>query len=441
MPTLVAYPLPQPARVSSEQLVYTVIGGVLCAVETLGPRAVDISTVGNVLEATSVATIQSQIAAAVNGETVRIANGSYGLVTTAATKTGLVRIVPESAGGVSIAGVDMSGAAGLDWRGINTTAEVSIDTAAERIFWRGGTAQLTSADIGFDIRDDSDQIVIEDVTILDADASFNLQAASDAAAPTNVIIRHCRSEDVVQDHVFVSRCRYTEIVGCEFFGHTDTAEHSDGVQIVGGKDMKVHRCHIWNTRAFREAATDRNDHGIVVNYDDVEADRVPERIRLENLLIHDMTASGISIAGCLGIEISCCTSYSNGASGGDSGLNMTPDAGNVINGARVTNNIFNERVSGTVTYTVNSHNFSADGSAPGDNGLSGDPGFFDEANQDYRLLTTSQLVGAGTAIDVPHRDLYGVCREGAVNLGPIDTPAAPASVGGQPLLMLMGMGS
>src|SRR5687768_14094165 len=156
-----------------------------------GPQAVDLSTQGTIRDANSVATIVSQIAASSAGDTVRIAAGSYAYVTTTKSiGSGLIRIIPASPGSVTIAGIDMSSAQGLDWRGINTTGATNDNVWFQnsiRCRFRGGYHKMTSATcVAFTVRTGSSDIIVEDVTVENALTSFIVQGFTETARATNI---------------------------------------------------------------------------------------------------------------------------------------------------------------------------------------------------------------------------------------------------------------
>lgn len=409
----------------------------------LGPRTVDISTQGTVRDANSAATIVSQINASSAGDTVRIAAGTYGdLTVPKSIASGLIRIVPATAGTVTIASIDMDNAQGLDWRGINTTGAAWGNVYfrnSKRCRVRGGTHTNAAAQV-FDIRRLCDDVLIEDVTVEDSYMAFNVTAGAGETVPRNIALQHFRSENVSRDHLFLSRGEWITVQDFECYGITEDVEHQDGVQIVGAKHVMIRRGHIWNDRSFRDGAIDRNDHGIIVNYDPAETPdgRVPEDIHIENMLIHDMTSRGITIAGVQnGLTIRNVTSYDNGASGTGEGLTMDPDSGNIIEDVTVVNSVFN-----TVYWTTLSgatpvldYNFVADASGSSTNELTGSPGFLDSANQDYRLTAASQNRGSGSAAYGPTEDVSGSTRPSppsrgfSEELSRVATPGQGASSG------------
>lgn len=394
----------------------------------LGPKAVDITpqSGGTVRSATSAATLTSALAASVAGDTVTLSNGSYGAFSTSKSiASGLIRIVPLNAGAVTFGRVDLSGAQGLDFRGINTTDEVYYSSSS-RVRWRGGTSTPGATGTGHNVRESCSDLLIEDPTVTNALCSFYFYASTDALASTNITVQRVRSNNVAQDHFFVGRATFLTIQDSEATGHTESTEHQDGVQIVGGKDVTIRRNHFWNTRTFRDAAVDRNDHGIIINYDPAETapsgpGRKPERITIENNLIHDMTATGIAIAGCLTASIVNNTVYDNGSGGTDNALSVAPDAGNTINGLTVKNNIFSRWSQTGATMTSEANNFVGDASGPaGTARLTGAPGFVAQATADYRLTAGSQNRGSGTATGAAVGDLYQVARPTPPSRGAIE---------------------
>ena len=296
-----------------------------------GPMPVDLTPQGATRTATATAAgIVAAIDAAPAGSTVLVPGGSYGDVAVdRVVGSGTVRVQPAPGAAVTIASVDLTGASGLDWRGINTTGGVFFKNTA-RVQWRGGTHTLTERDTGFYFHSGSRDITVEDVTVRGADCSFYLQSADEASRPTNILIQRVRSEDVHQDHVFISRGSAT-IQDFVLHGHTESAEHQDGVQIVGGKDVTIRRGTMSNDRAFRDGAVDRNDHGVMINYTPGEG-RVPENITLEDLDIHDMTSTGVAVAGVRGLSLNRVHAHDNGPGGGASDLVVDPDPGNVVTG-------------------------------------------------------------------------------------------------------------
>jgi len=405
--------------------------------DTIGPRAIDITQIGTIRSATTAATIVSQINASVAGDTVVIAAGSYASVTVPKNiASGFIRIVPASLGAVSIAGVNLTSSQGLDWRGINTTGEVYYDTCS-RIRWRGGTSTPGATLVGHNIRGSCSDVLVEDATVTNPLCGFYLYADRDTNASNLVTIQHNRVNNVAQDHVFFGRGTNVLIEANEFFGNTEDAEHQDGVQIVGGKDAAIRRNHMNAGRTYRDSATDRNDHGIICNYDPSEvgaggtAGRVPERITIENNLIHDQSSYGIALAGILGCVINNNTIYDNGLSGAEVALSVAPDAGNTISGLEIRNNIFNKMsISGT-TPTVNTNNFVADGSGPtGTNRLTGSPGFVNSAAANYALSSGTQNVGSGTATGAPSVDYYNQTRSNPPSRGAIEFNTISGGGGG-----------
>lgn len=406
----------------------------------VGPGAVDVSTQGTVRVATSTATIVSQLAASAAGDTVQIAAGTYAqVVTSRSVPSGLIRVVPAPGATVTIAGVNLTGAQGLDWRGINTTAEVRYSSTV-RCRWRGGISTPGATVVGHNIRESCSDLVIEDATVTDPDCGFFLYADRDTLASDNITIQRCRVNNVAQDHIFIGRGTNVVIQDCELFGNIEDPEHSDGVQIVGGKGVTIRRNHIRCTRAFRDGAIDRNDHGIICNYDPGEvggggtAGRVPENITIENNLIHDQTSHGITLAGVLGCTIRNNTVYDNGLSGTELALSVAPDAGNTISNLVLVNNIFNKISISGVTPATNTHNFVADGSGPaGTNRLTGTPGFVDNttaAALDYSPATGSQNLTSGTTSGAPATDLLGATRPSPPSRGALEQTSSSGGGGG-----------
>lgn len=395
------------------------------ALNSLGPKLVDLSTQGTVRHATTVAEINSQLTASSAGDTVTIAPGTYGAITiTRSIGSGLIRLVPSDGvnGSVTLGDVTLSSAQGLDFRGISTTGRIRYE-AAVRCRWRGGIPHVTT-DACHALRESCSDIIIEDQETATGIYEYvNCYADRDSLASDNVTVRRFRTREVLRDHVFVGRCTNLVIEDFEMFGHTESTEHQDGVQIVGGKGVTIRRGNIWIPRSLRDSASDRNDHGVFINYDPGEvgagstAGRVPENIVCENLLIHEMTATGIAVAGCLGLTVRNCTVWDNGASGNGLALSVDPDAGNTINGLVLVNNIFSSVYVNNATITTNTHNFVGDGSGPeGTAELTGTPGFVDRATAlslNYGLTTASSLRNAGTPTGAPTTDLHGVSR-GAV---------------------------
>lgn len=389
----------------------------------LGPRpSIDLSTQGTVRTANSDATIVSQIAASSAGDTVSIAAGTYGdLTIDTVIAGGFVRIIPTSGlGTVTISSVTIEDAEGLDFRGIDTDDHASdwgnwYMRNTKRCRIRGGSHNSqTAATVVFDVRRECDDIIIEDVLVEDSFSPFNVNANPGETVPRNIVLQHFHTEGTKEDHVFLGRGEWITIQDFECYGHTEDAEHQDGVQIVGAKHVMIRRGHIWNDRSFRDAAIDRNDHGVIANYDPAETPdpRVPEDIWIENLLIHDMTSRGLTIAGVQnGLTIRNVTSYDNGEDGDGEGLTMDPDAGNIIEDVTVVNCIFNTTYWTTLTGTpVLDYNFVADGSGSSTNELTGSPGFVDSANQDYRLTEASQNRDSGSSAYGPDEDAYGTDR-------------------------------
>ena len=286
----------------------------------------------------SPAGIVAAINAAPAGSTVLIPAGNYGAVSVnRQVGTGTVRVQPAPGATVTIAAVNLTGAAGLDWRGINTTAGVKFQNTS-RVQWRGGTHTLTANDTGFLLHAGSRDITVEDVTVRGADCSFYLQASDEGSRPTGIVLQRFRSENVHQDHVFISRGSAT-IQDFTMGGHTESGEHQDGVQIVGGKNVTVRRGTIANDRAFRDSAQDRNDHGVMINYTPGEG-RVPEAITLEDVDIHDMTSTGVAVAGVHGLTLRRVNAHDNGPGGRANDLVLDPDPGNVITGLIEDGNTF-----------------------------------------------------------------------------------------------------
>jgi hypothetical protein len=395
----------------------------------LGPRPVSLTTQGTVRTASSLASIATAYAASAPGDTIVVDNGSYGALTLARNlASGDVRILPATAGGVTFTRVDVSGAVGLDIRGINTSDEVYYATSS-RIKWRGGVFNPTTpyGPTGHNIRESCYDILIEDTTLNNADCSFFVYADRDSLASDLIVIRHVRSNNVGQDHLFGSRGTHVTVEDSEFYGHTEDAEHQDGFQVVGLKDFTVQRNHYWNSRAFRDGASDRNDHAFMVNYTPGEvggggtAGRIPERGLIENNLIHDMTSTGISIAGGLNMKLRYNTVYDVGASGAATAVIFAPDAGNTVSVDEMIGNVLESWSSSGASITTNSHNFVADNSGPaGTSKLSGSPGFVDAANQDYRLTAGSQNRGSGLTSGAPVLDLYSVTRPSPPSRGAIE---------------------
>lgn len=379
---------------------------------------------GTVRNATNAATLTSALASSVAGDTITLSAGSYGAFATAKSiASGFIRIIPVTPGTVTFGRVDLSGAQGLEWLGINTTDEVYY-ASGSRIRWRWGTFSPTSPFVptGHNIRESCSDLWIADNMLSNADCSFFLYAGTDAAASTNVLIEHNRSENVGQDHVFGSRGTFVTIRRNELFGHTEDVEHQDGVQVVGLKDWAIVQNHIWHTRAFRDAASDRNDHGVMINYTPGEG-RVPERGLVENNLMHDLTSTAISVAGGLALKFRHNTCYDVGAGGSATAVIFAPDAGNTITVDELIGNVLESFSSTGATITTNSYNFVADGSGPaGTNRLTGAPGFVDAANADYRLSAASQLRGSGTPSSTVV-DLYSRTRPTPPSRGAIEYAA------------------
>lgn len=296
-----------------------------------GPRPVDLTPQGATRTATGTAAgIVAAINAAPVGSTVLVPGGTYGAIAVnRQVGSGTVRVQPAPGAAVTIASVNLTGSSGLDWRGINTTAGVRFQNTTG-VQWRGGTHTLTARDTGFLIHSGSRDITIEDVTVRGADCSFYLQAPDEASRPTNILIQRFRSENVHQDHVFISRGSAT-IQDFVMHGHTESAEHQDGVQIVGGKHVTVRRGTMSNDRAFRDGAVDRNDHGVMINYTPGEG-RVPENITLEDLDIHYMTSTGVAVAGVRGLTLNRVHAHDNGPGGRANDFVVDPDPGNVVTG-------------------------------------------------------------------------------------------------------------
>ena len=126
------------------------------------------------------------------------------------------------------------------------------------------------------------------------------------------MLQRFRSENVHQDHVFISRGSAT--IQDFVRAGTPNGQPEAGVQIVGGKNVTVHRGSIANERAFRDGAKDRNDHGVMINYTPGEG-RVPENIALEDVDIHDMTSTGVAVAGVQGLALRRVNAPDNGPGG------------------------------------------------------------------------------------------------------------------------------
>ena len=287
----------------------------------------DLSVQGTVHQATP-ATLASVLGATPAGDTIVLAAGDYGAVTLSRhVSGGVVRLVP-AAGAVPVFGTVALSGSGLDVRGVDTTGTVTI--TGQNDAWRGGTHTRQPTANGFMIQDAAADVTVEDVTVRDPKVSFYLQGTA-ARHPQRVTLARYRSEHVNQDHVFGSWGDFVTIRDGVSTGHVNNSDHSDGIQIVGLKDVTISNVEITNTLPFRDEPGDRNDHGIMVNYTPGEG-RVPERITVDGCLIHDQRGTGIAVAGVQGMTVRNTTIVDNGADGNGRDLVVDPDPGNVVTG-------------------------------------------------------------------------------------------------------------
>lgn len=304
---------------------------------TRGPGAVDLAPQrgGVVRTADSVSAIHAAVSASNPGDTVQVVAGRYGPLTLPKqVPTGYVRVVPAPGAKVDVAAVNLTGAQGLDLRGLNLYGDGARFERSVRCAWRGGVHLVPNTATCFIFHRGCLDIEVEDFLSRGARNTLYAQAFSEADRPRRVKIRRWRSEMVSQDHFFGSRGSEFTVELFTTWGHTESPEHQDGIQIVGLKDSTFRLGEIGGDRAFRDAAIDRNDHGIMVNYTSGETPegRVPERLVFEDVDIHDQTSTGVSIAGGKGITLRRVHSHDNGRLGSAYDLRVDPDTGNVVTG-------------------------------------------------------------------------------------------------------------
>ncbi|MCV2490656.1 hypothetical protein OF117_14940, partial [Geodermatophilus sp. YIM 151500] len=315
-----------------------------------GPGLVDRTPQGTVRNANSPQSLQAALEASQAGDTVVLAGGSYGAQSfTRSVTEGLIRITPAAQATVTFGRTTISGD-GLDFRGIDTTDQVTIVSGASNVFWRGGIHTRLGATHGFYVNGAVTAVTVEDVKVRGADCSFYIQGTT-TSLPKGVTLQRFHSENVIQDHVFGSRGSNVTIRDFITSGHTDTTEHSDGVQIVGLKDVLIANGEITNPVSLRDNAYDRHDQGVMINYDPRDGSgRIPERITIDGLLLRNQTSTGIAVAGVRGLIISNTTGQYNGQRGlGADGLRVDPDPGNVITEFVEKNNTWDRRTVTDVT--------------------------------------------------------------------------------------------
>lgn len=295
-----------------------------------GPQPVNVSVQGSAHNATA-SNLSSVLASTPVGDTVVLAGGNYGNVTLSASKgtSGTVRLVPAAGATVTFGTVTFSGS-GLDVRGVNTTGQVTV--TGQNDFWRGGTHSRTSSQDGFLIRDGAANVTVEDATVTNALVSFYLQGTA-SLHPNHVTLARFKSTNVSQDHIFGSWGDYVTIRDGITQDHVNNADHNDGIQIVGLKDVTIYNDLITNSLALRDASGDRNDHGIMVNYDQTDGSgRVPERITVDSTTISNQRSYGICVAGVLTMTVKNSSVVDNGLSGNGLDVNVYPDPHNQITG-------------------------------------------------------------------------------------------------------------
>ena len=381
----------------------------------LGPRPVDISTVGTVTDISAGADIQTALAGMSAGNTLRLGAGSYPYSQiTKVLATGTIRVVPATAGTVSIPGIWINGAKGIDFRGIDWVTgesvwfEDAIDCAV-----RGGTSTVDPALWNnFEIRHSNNGVTVEDVDCQSGFITWNITtgAATYATAPTNVYIRNNRSQQPTRDHVFGSFGTFVYVERNVITGFVDSAEHADGIQSVGLRDSYIRQNHIYGSRAERLGSRiDRSDQGIILNSETVSPFRTSERIEVSNNLVHDCPGSGLAVAGCTDVKVFNNTIVDNDITSPED-ARFDADAGNTVTG-EVYNNIFGNFYVNTATLSRNDSNFVLDGTGPvGTNKLTGDPGFTNQDSLDYSLTAASANKGSASATGIPSTDIESTTR-------------------------------
>lgn len=389
-------------------------------IQAAGPRPVDRTPTGTVRYVSSGQSWVTAINASSSGDTVIVNAGSYSAqtISTAMGADQNVNVFAAPGATVEVAGLDLTDAKGLTFKGFRTGSVYM--RRSERLVLQGNDIRTAAGVIGIDIRDSSTDIAVRDNTYPGGYMFVNLQAAGESTRPTNIRIENNDSGPVSRDHIFISRARYVWIQRNRIRGITDTTEHTDGVQSVGGQDLYIRRNHFSDTRAMRDGASDRNDHAIMLN-SEPSTSRFTQNVEISNNLIHDWVGTGIAVAGGPGLAVFNNTIYDLGRYGtGAAALVMDADTGNTVSGV-VYNNVFSSVWMGAATLTRNEANFVADGSGPaGVNRLTGDPGFRDRAAGDFGLLPASRSNNSASSAQAPTNDLFGATRRATPDRGAIE---------------------
>jgi hypothetical protein len=392
--------------------------------DSIGPRPVDLTPTGTVRYVTPGQSWSAAVNASSSGDTVVVRAGNHARQTiNRSLASGNINVFAEVGATVTVAGLNLTGAAGLTFRGFTITGNVYL-SGSRRMAIQGNRIYTTYASRarGIDVRDNCSDILIADNRYAGNAAGapgyyfLHINAVSDSTRPTNITIAHNDSGPVHVDHIFISRGRFITIEANSIHGIVDSPEHSDGVQSVGGQDLYIRRNHFWDTTSNRDAAVDRHDQAIMLN-SDPPTSRYTRNVEISNNLISNWVGTGVAVAGAPNTRVFNNTIYDVGANGTGTAASFDADSGNTVS-VSLYNNILSSLYINRATIDRNDHNFVANGSGPaGSSRLTGNPGFVDRSS--YRLTATSQNRNSASTTGAPTTDLFGVQRNSPSDRGAV----------------------
>ena len=239
-----------------------------------------ITPTGSVRHVYSGQSITSAINASSAGDSVVVHAGSYPLLSLSGKSAGgEIKVIAAAGETVNVAGADIRSSSNVSLSSFNWTGNVYL-LGTTNVRFQGGTSRVSLAANNFDVRDNSQDTYVEDMRISGGDSHFGIQAGNDASRSRRTFIRNNDMGDASQDHVIINRGIDVYVQQNLIHGVIDTAEHSDGVQSVGGDGVYIDRNEMWTPRAARDAARDRNDDAVMLN-SEPSTGRQTRNVRIE----------------------------------------------------------------------------------------------------------------------------------------------------------------
>jgi hypothetical protein len=369
------------------------------------------------------------IANAVNassvGDTVVVHQGSYPTATLTHQFSAPVFIRAAAGDTVVVKGFIVSGGAGYDIQGFNTTGESRFENNAHDVTFSGNTCVIPPSDTNSTcayVHDGSHDITITNNSLKGGwDGVKFYGCYGNPGWAHNVLVENNDISATNEDLIHVDCARDVLITHNYMHDVIDNSDHNDAIQSQASDGLQM----IANTISYSTDHRFGPNQGIIVGRTDYPSDdQVTDTTIANNLIVH-WPGIPLEVAGVNGLTIVNNTVWDDGEGSVD-GLHIDNIGGVHGNFYANTNVQVWNNLLGTIwvdgqapTYCANNIwvSYGQNWACNGPNNRQGvDPGFVDHS--EYFLRATSPAIDAGTnRPGTPGEDIDGNARTSAPDLG------------------------